>query len=257
MSRLLARLQRVVEALPSPEAEAGPDFPTFPTEVGTEWESQTIEGADISTIPTFPTPKQGLRPDWAPEHDAREAGEVRDDSGADARACVSSLSVGKVGKVGNLYAARISFSHCGWEKVGKSDALPISSEASVWLDRIRHLRTDEDPCPGFRSGQWAHTRASSLSFIESFGELAISLGWTVRELFGVDPKVGIVRVDNAGALMITGRSAVVSLTADEIGYADGLTHRPQPRGLTIPVWEYRSNREKNDAQPEPRWPTLI
>ena len=141
--------------------------------------------------------------------------------------------------------------------MGKSDALPHSSEASVWFDRIRHLRTDEDPCPGFRSGQWAHTRAASLAFIESFGGLAISLGWTARELFGVDPKVGITRVDNSGALMITGRSAVVSLTADEIGYADGLTHRRQPRGLSIPVWEFKSNREKNDAEPEPRWPTLI
>jgi hypothetical protein len=40
------------------------------------------------------------------------------------------------------------------------------------------------------------------------------MGWTAEELFGVDAKVGVVRVDAAGALMVSGGTPVQEVYPD-------------------------------------------
>ncbi len=182
-------------------------------------------------------------------------------SGRSGSRVVSSFSLGKVEKVGKPYEARISISHLPspiLRKVGNSsaeEAAPArcqetrSGLVAVWFESLERLSPEEDPCPGFRTGHWRTARASSLAFIEQFGEQAAALGWTTRELFGVDPEVGIVRVDQTGALMLTGRNNVVALTAETIRYDDELIYRRAPRGLAVPVWDFRHNSQETWCLP--------
>ena len=50
-------------------------------------------------------------------------------------------------------------------------------------------------------------------------------------------------------LMLTGRSAVVALTAEAIRYDDGLVYRRAPRGLAVPVWDFRRDRQEIEDPP--------
>jgi hypothetical protein len=88
--------------------------------------------------------------------------------------------------------------------------------------------------PRLPANAWARVHANALAFI---GAEAHRLGWTAEELFGVHPKVGAVRVDCCGALMLSNAGQVVSIEAETIRSANGLTYRRSslPRAIA-PVW---------------------
>ena len=107
----------------------------------------------------------------------------------------------------------------------------------AWHDVLLALSPDREPCPGFRPNAWARVHANPLAFIDGHGAEAHRLGWTAEELFGVHPKVGAVRVDCCGALMLSNAGQVVSIEAETIRSANGLTYRRSslPRAIA-PVW---------------------
>lgn len=79
--------------------------------------------------------------------------------------------------------------------------------------------------------------ARALKFLDRFGPQAEALGWTASRLFGLHPKVGILRVDYCGALVLPIGGAVRAITATDICLGH-LTHREksaQPEG--VPLWE--------------------
>jgi hypothetical protein len=106
----------------------------------------------------------------------------------------------------------------------------VKSNALIWAE--------EPPCPGFRRGQWERIRHNIARFKTTHAVEATRLGWTAVDLYGVHPTVGVARVDCCGALIIA-KAPVVSVTAEAITYANGLTFYRKPRaGPSVPVWEF-------------------
>jgi hypothetical protein len=59
------------------------------------------------------------------------------------------------------------------------------------------------------------------------------------ELFGVHPALGAIRVDCAGALMLSVAGRVLAVEADLIRYANGLAcRRSFGSGASVPVWNF-------------------
>jgi hypothetical protein len=84
-------------------------------------------------------------------------------------------------------------------------------------------------------------QANALDFLDRHGEEAERLGWTDVELFGVHPVVGVIRVDCAGALMLTVGGKVESVEAKAIRYVNGLAFRPGVGSSpSVPVWSFRA-----------------
>lgn len=138
--------------------------------------------------------------------------------------------------------------HCSERLFAQTDLLRKSGEicvsaariARTWLDAFERLSSQREPCPGFRAGDWPKVYRAAVAFLEDFGEQASALGWATLDLFGVHPDVGMVRVDCAGALMVSGGARVVALTADTIRYVDGLTYRRTALGPAVAVWDFGS-----------------
>ena len=85
--------------------------------------------------------------------------------------------------------------------------------------------------------KWEEMRAAAIDFIDRFGEDAVALGWTVTDLFGVHPTVGVIRVDYCGALMINARR-VEAIGDTWIRYGNQTYRRDRPgRPVGVPVWE--------------------
>jgi hypothetical protein len=81
--------------------------------------------------------------------------------------------------------------------------------------------------------------ANALDFLDRHGEKVRQRGWTATELFGVHPTLGVIRVDHAGALMLTVAGRVGSVEAEAIRYAGGLVYRRSPvPGAAVPVWSF-------------------
>ena len=117
--------------------------------------------------------------------------------------------------------------------------LPAVDGLTLWRAGLARLRTDQPPCPGYRSGEWHKTYARALQFLDEFGLQAEALGWTASRLFGVHPEAGIVRVDACGALALPIAGPVRAITATEISLGH-LTHRQklgQPAG--VPLWLFQ------------------
>jgi hypothetical protein len=69
------------------------------------------------------------------------------------------------------------------------------------------------------------------------------MGWTAEELFGVHPINGVVRVDAAGALMVSGGAPVREVHPDRISFGQGAYRRVKGAPPSVPVWEYREPRK--------------
>jgi hypothetical protein len=108
-----------------------------------------------------------------------------------------------------------------------------------WTAGMEFLSPVNDPCLGFKRGQWSRVRAAALAFLDQYGNQAHALGWSAADLFGVHPEMGMVRVDSCGALMLTNGVRVVAVSADAIGYANGLVYRRRPM-RSVPVWEFEA-----------------
>ncbi len=71
-----------------------------------------------------------------------------------------------------------------------------------WAHHLNLMSDLVEPCPGWRAGCWRQSLEAALAFCDEHGQTAAELGWTDVELFGVDPHVGIARLDACGALML-------------------------------------------------------
>jgi len=108
----------------------------------------------------------------------------------------------------------------------------------AWREALLGLSPDRDPCPGFRPGAWARVQANALDFIERHGAEEHRLGWTAEELFGVNPALGVIRVDRTGALMLSSAGRVLAVAADLIRYVNGLAlRRSFSLGASVLVWD--------------------
>ena len=109
----------------------------------------------------------------------------------------------------------------------------------AWREALLGHSPDRDPCPSFRPGAWARVQANALAFIERHGAEEHRLGWTAEELFGVNPALGVIRVDRTGALMLSSAGRVLAVAADLIRYANGLAFRRcSGSGASVPVWNF-------------------
>jgi hypothetical protein len=61
-------------------------------------------------------------------------------------------------------------------------------------------------------------------FLDAWGEEAMRLGWSVDELFGLDPVMPMGRYDRMGLLWTLKGQQVVALTATEARLSDGLAY---------------------------------
>ena len=109
----------------------------------------------------------------------------------------------------------------------------------AWREALLGLSPDRDPCPGFRARAWPRVQANALDFTDRHGAEAHAHRWTAEELFGVHPVVGVVRLDCAGALMLSVAGWVLGIEADVIRYENGLAFRRSfGSGASVPVWTF-------------------
>ncbi|MGH1592294.1 hypothetical protein ACRBEV_32750 (plasmid) [Methylobacterium phyllosphaerae] len=116
--------------------------------------------------------------------------------------------------------------------------LSVSDDVALWRAGLARLHPERLPCPDYRAGEWAQVHARAVAFLAQFGETAEALGWTAARLFSVHPRIGTVRVDHCGALVLPLGGPVRAITATEIAFGH-LTHRQrpgQPQG--VPWWEF-------------------
>jgi hypothetical protein len=80
------------------------------------------------------------------------------------------------------------------------------------------------------------------------GAQAQALGWSALDLFGVHPEVGVRRVDCCGSLMLSSGVRVVAVSADAIGYANGLVYRRRSVRPSVPLWEFEHGRVSSSVR---------
>jgi len=71
------------------------------------------------------------------------------------------------------------------------------------------------PPSGYSEVQWSDIAATMAAFADQYGAKAIQLGWTVEDLFGLNPYAPAARYDGQGlASLLRKGDRVVMLTAD-------------------------------------------
>lgn len=124
-----------------------------------------------------------------------------------------------------------------FDSFGTASPLPIGTdERPAGMSGFALLSPDREPCPGFR--RWPKVHAAARYFLDVHAEPAKAFGWSDLELFGVHPIVGATRVDYCGVLML-GHDRVVAVSADAIGFANGLVARRHavPTDAVL-VWDF-------------------
>ncbi len=116
---------------------------------------------------------------------------------------------------------------------------PTQPIARSWREAFARLSAKTPPCPGFSPPRWKAVQDVCQRFLSDHADQAAAMGWTAEELFGVDAKVGVVRVDAAGALMVSGGTPVQEVHPDRISFGQGTYHRVKGAPPSVPVWEYR------------------
>ena len=91
----------------------------------------------------------------------------------------------------------------------------LPNPVAIWHGAIENISERASPCRYLNPAQWAKMREAALDLCDKFGAEAHRHGWTERQLFGVHPQHGMLRVDYCGALMIAG-DRVQSIEADRI-----------------------------------------
>lgn len=94
--------------------------------------------------------------------------------------------------------------------VASSKAGPVPLE---WREGFASLQVAQMP-RGFDRATWAQVIDDGGRFLDAWGPQAAALGWTGREVFGVDPGAPINRDENKGLVMLLQGRPVVALTAD-------------------------------------------
>ena len=79
-----------------------------------------------------------------------------------------------------------------------------------------------------QSGGGTHEKCNE--FLDRWASVAVDLGWTTLDLFGVHPEAGIIRPDYCGALVMSDVK-VTAITANQITFVNTLYHRDTPGKL--------------------------
>src|SRR3712207_2861785 len=119
-------------------------------------------------------------------------------------------------------------------------------EHQRWAAELDQLSDYDDPCPGWRRGVWTKTLDAAISFISEHGECAAELGWDAASLFGVDPRVGIARLDACGALMLGSGWRVTQVERDTIRFKNDLVYRRTKycSSKMVPIWAFKETAYK-------------
>lgn len=107
-----------------------------------------------------------------------------------------------------------------------------------WVDGVASLDRWVPPCPGFHAGEWETIGRTIRHFMAHYAEEAACLGWTALDLFAVHPRVGAVRVDCCGALMLPATSHVTALSAHAITFGP-VVYRRRLLDEAVLAWEFR------------------
>jgi len=109
---------------------------------------------------------------------------------------------------------------------------------ATWRDQLERISERASPCRYLTPTQWARFRESAIDFCDRLGAEAHRHGWSDRQLFGVHPQHGTLRVDYCGALMIAG-DRVQSVDAHRIVFERTAARRDKPcQEWGPPVWEF-------------------
>lgn len=109
---------------------------------------------------------------------------------------------------------------------------------ATWRDQLERISERASPCRYLTPAQWATMRESAIDFCDRFGADALALGWTGRQLFGVHPQHGTLRVDYCGALMVAGKRAV-GIEVGRVVFERTAAHRTtQGKVWGPPIWEF-------------------
>lgn len=113
----------------------------------------------------------------------------------------------------------------------------IPADPKLWRKAFIELRPSVSPCPGPTGAAWAAVHAVNLDFLDRWAEEAASLGWTTLDLFSVHPKVGAVRVDYCGALMLAGEP-ITAVTEQHMKWKNATRVREMPGRPNdgVPLW---------------------
>jgi hypothetical protein len=98
---------------------------------------------------------------------------------------------------------------------------------ATWRDQLERISERASPCRYLTPAQWATMRESAIDFCDRFGAEAHRLGWTDRQLFGVHPEHGTLRVDYCGALMVAGKK-VHGVEANRVVFERTAGYRDTP-----------------------------
>ena len=111
---------------------------------------------------------------------------------------------------------------------------------ATWRDQLERISERASPCRYLTPAQWATMRESAIDFCDRFGADALALGWTDRQLFGVHPQHGTLRVDYCGPLMVAGKRAV-GVEADRVVFERTADYRTTPdKAWGPPIWEFEA-----------------
>jgi hypothetical protein len=69
------------------------------------------------------------------------------------------------------------------------------------------------------AARWHRCIRDAVEFLDEWGEAAVSLGWSVDDLFGLDPVAPLARYDNMGMLWLLKGERVIALTSTEARFA--------------------------------------
>ena len=125
------------------------------------------------------------------------------------------------------------------------DALNAEGRLAVWRNAFAPLKAEIEPCPGWRSDEWARVHACCKQFLAGPAAFtAARNGWSALDLFAVHKAAGVAVRDCVGAL--TGNATngfVAGAGADgALQFANGtkVRQRPLDPNLCIPIWSFRA-----------------
>lgn len=115
----------------------------------------------------------------------------------------------------------------------------IPADPALWRQGFLDLRSSVVPCPGFTAATWSGVHAKSTDFLDRWADEAAALGWTTLELFGVHSKIGTVRPDYCGALVMSGE-LVSAITEQRMQFTNTTFYRDTPGRPTgaVPLWRF-------------------
>ena len=130
--------------------------------------------------------------------------------------------------------------------IAASSSCEISEVSEVGVLNSLNSQLQPDPCADFHvalraldarrpdrvedHGRWRQAVADGETFLARWDERALGLGWTVDDLFGLNPLAPLLRYDAMGLLWLLRGRSVVALTSEFCGG----DREPERRHLRLP-----------------------